>query len=244
MSMSDGIAPDSIELFRIQPRTAGALYEQLAQRIAAAITSNKLQPGAALPSERMLSERLQVSRTTVRKALDELIEHGLVTSHHGSGNFVATPRLEQPLAGLSSFSDDMRARGRRPGFVWIERGVFTPSPEEIIALQLSSSEKVSRFVRVRLADDEPLAIERAAIAHRYLPDPDVVEGSLYAALSARGLNPTRALQHLRAESGDYRRCATPRHPGRQPGHGYCPLWLSRRRTANRVYPFGLSRRSL
>ena len=115
MWMSDRIAPDSsIELFRIQPGTAGALYEQLAQRIAAAITSNKLQPGAALPSERLLSERLQISRTTVRKALDELIECGLVTSHHGSGNFVATPRLEQPLAGLSSLSEDMCARGRRP----------------------------------------------------------------------------------------------------------------------------------
>ena len=163
-----------------------------------AITGGHLHEGAVLPSERLLSERLEVSRTTVRKALDELIARGLVTSRQGSGNFVACARLEQPLARLSSFSEDMAARGRRPGFVWLARGVFTPSPEEIIALALGSGERVARFVRVRLADELPLAVERAAIASRDLPDAGAVGTSLYAALRARGLEPVRALQHLRA----------------------------------------------
>ena len=167
-----------------------------------AITSGQLHEGAALPSERLLSERLEVSRTTVRKALDELIARGLVTSRQGSGNFVACARVEQPLAGLSSFSEDMVARGRRAGFVWLVRGVFTPSPEETIALALGSGERVSRFVRVRLADELPLAVERAAIASRNLPDAGAVETSLYAALRARGLEPVRALQHLRAAAAD------------------------------------------
>ena len=161
------------ELDELRPDPAGAspLYLQIVERIAAAIACGRLKDGEALPPERILSERLEVSRTTVRKALDELTARGLVTSRHGSGNFVAT-RLEQPLARLSSFSEDMRARGRRPGFVWVERGVFAPSPEEVIALALGSGEQVARFVRVRLADDEPLAIERAAIAARDLPEPD------------------------------------------------------------------------
>ena len=157
----------------------------------------RFKDGEALPPERILSERLEVSRTTVRKALDELTARGLVTSRHGSGNFVAA-RLEQPLARLSSFSEDMRARGRNPGFAWVERGVFAPSPEEVIALALGSGEQVSRFVRVRLADDEPLAVERAAIAARAPARAQAVESSLYAALRDRGLEPVRALQHLRA----------------------------------------------
>jgi GntR family transcriptional regulator len=186
----DGLRPD--------PAAASPLYLQLVERLAAAIGCGRLKEGQALPPERELAEGLRVSRTTVRKALDELVARGLVASRHGSGNFVAGTRLEQPLARLSSFSEDMQARGRKPGFVWVERGVFPPSPEEAIALGLASGEQVARFVRVRLADDEPLALERAAIAARHLPDPMAVDSSLYAALRARGLEPVRALQHLRA----------------------------------------------
>ena len=113
------------DLDELRPDPAGAspLYLQIVERIAAAITCGRFKDGEALPAERVLSERLDVSRTTVRKALDELTARGLITSRQGSGNFVAA-RLEQPLAGLSSFSEDMRARGRRPGFVWVERGAF------------------------------------------------------------------------------------------------------------------------
>jgi GntR family transcriptional regulator len=189
---------DGLAGLRLEPGTAIPLYEQLAGRIAAAIACGRLREGVPLPAERLLAERLEVSRTTVRKALDELAARGLVTSRHGSGTFVASPRLEQPLAGLSSFSEDMHARGRRPGFAWVERGLFPPSPEEAIALALGGGERVSRLVRVRLADDEPLAVERAAVAARDLPDPTAVEGSLYATLRDRGLEPVRALQHLRA----------------------------------------------
>lgn len=188
---------DVLEQLRPDADEAAPLYLQLVARIAGAIACGRLRDGQALPAERVLSEQLDISRTTVRKALDELIARGLITSRHGSGNFVCA-RLEQPLARLSSFSEDMLARGRRPGFTWVERGRHVPSPEETIALGLTAGEEVARFVRVRLADDEPLAIERAAIPARHLPEPRAVEGSLYAALTERGLRPVRALQHLRA----------------------------------------------
>ena len=110
--MSEAAAWDVDEL-RPDPQATSPLYLQLVESIAAAIACGRLKDGEALPAERILSERLEVSRTTVRKALDELTARGLVTSRQGSGSFVAT-RLEQPLAGLSSFSEDMRARGRRP----------------------------------------------------------------------------------------------------------------------------------
>lgn len=187
----------TLEALRPDPASPSPLYRQLAERIAAAIGGGQLRDGDALPPERVLSERLEVSRTTVRKAFDELTARGLVSARHGSGTFVAS-RLEQPLARLSGFSEDMKARGREPSFAWIERGLSVPSPEEAVALGLGGGERVARFVRLRFADAEPLAVERAAVPARVLPDPGAVDASLYAALRARGAEPVRALQHLRA----------------------------------------------
>jgi GntR family transcriptional regulator len=198
-----GDDPQGFELdeLRLDAGTTAPLYLQLVERVAAAIAGGRLKDGDALPPERLLADRLGVSRTTVRKALDELATRNLVRSWHGSGTFVAT-RFEQPLARLSSFSEDMRARGRAPGFVWLERGLAVPSPEEVIALSLTGGAKVARFVRLRTADGEPLAVERAAIPARFLPDPAEVGESLYAVLRARGVEPVRALQHLRAAAAD------------------------------------------
>ena len=106
--------------------------------------------------------------------------------------------MDQPLARLSSFTDDMRARGRTAGCQVIDRGVRFPSPDEAVALSLSARDQVSFLHRLRLADGEPLAVEHATIPAHILPDPSEVGNSLYAALQARGAVPVRALQRLRA----------------------------------------------
>jgi GntR family transcriptional regulator len=195
----DDRRPDDRKLGALRPDPAGTgpLYLQLVDRLEAAIASGLYKDGDPLPPERVLAESLDVSRTTVRKALDELIRRGRVVSRHGSGNFIAA-RFEQPLARLSGFTDDMAARGRTSSFKWLERGRGRASPEETMALNLGPGDDVCHFVRLRFADGEPMCIERATIPARYLPDPHVVDQSLYAALRARGLEPVRALQHLRA----------------------------------------------
>ena len=199
-------AVDKRRLMALQPDPAGSgpLYLQLVERLEAAIGGGLYKDGDPLPPERILAEALDVSRTTVRKALDELTRRGKVVSRHGSGNFIAA-RFEQPLARLSGFTEDMAARGRASSFRWLERGRGRASPDETMALNLGPGDDVCRFVRLRFADGEPMCIERAAIPARYLPDPTVVDQSLYAALRADGLEPVRALQHLRAaalEAGD------------------------------------------
>jgi GntR family transcriptional regulator len=102
------------------------------------------------------------------------------------------------LARLSSFTDDMRARGRIAGCRVIDQGVRFPSPDEAVALALSSRDQVTFLTRVRLADGEPLALEHAAVPARILPDPAEVGDSLYTALQGRQAVPVRALQRLRA----------------------------------------------
>jgi GntR family transcriptional regulator len=185
------------DLVRLDDSETAPLYLQLAERIAAAITARRLRQGQALPPERSLVERLGLSRTTVRRAVEELAARGLVASQHGSGTFVAS-RLDQPLARLSSFTDDMHARGRTASCVIVECGVRFPSPDEAMALALSARDKVSFLIRVRLADGEPLALEHATVPARLLPDPAEVGGSLYAALLTRDAAPVRALQRMRA----------------------------------------------
>ena len=195
--MATALEDTRLKALQPEPAGSGPLYLQLVERLEAAIASGLYKDGDSLPPERVLAESLEVSRTTVRKALDELIQRGRVVSRHGSGNFIAA-RFEQPLARLSGFTDDMAARGRTSSFKWLERGRGRASPEETMALNLGPGDDVCHFVRLRFADGEPMCIERATIPARYLPDPHVVDQSLYAALRERGLEPVRALQHLRA----------------------------------------------
>jgi len=77
-----------------------------------------------------------VSRITVRKALDGLVADGLLVRRQGAGNFVSA-RVDKNFAMLTSFSEDMRARGRTPRSVWLKRAAGTVTPEEALALRLS-----------------------------------------------------------------------------------------------------------
>jgi GntR family transcriptional regulator len=175
------------------------LYLQLQKVIQTWLDAGKLKVDEALPSERDLAEQLGISRVTVRKAIAGLVDKGVLVQRWGSGTFIApATRVEQPLSRLSSFTEDMRARGLKPSARVLERISGPPSPAEAMALGLSPGDKVSRLRRLRLAGDTPMAIEHAVIPARYLPDPHVVGHSLYAALDARGHLPRRALQRLHA----------------------------------------------
>ncbi len=176
------------------------LYLRLQTMIQAAVTEGRLKPQQALPAEREIATTLGVSRVTVRKAISGLVDDGILTQKRGSGTFVSKPphHVEQRLSRLTSFSEDMAARGLTPGFVWLERSTGHASTEEVMVFGLSTGEKVTRLHRLRLADGVPMAIELATVPARFLPDPSLVERSLYKVLDAASLLPTRALQRFSA----------------------------------------------
>jgi GntR family transcriptional regulator len=178
----------------------GPLYMRLIRQIDAGIATGALRPGESLPPERELASRTGLSRVTVRRAVQALVENGKLVQRRGSGTFVAPriERVEQALSLLTSFSEDMDRRGKAVRSVWLSRGLHAPSPEETMALGLSAQSRVARLERVRMADEVPLAIERASLSAEVLPDPEVVGTSLYAALSTRGLRPVRAVQRISA----------------------------------------------
>jgi GntR family transcriptional regulator len=179
-------------------RSPTPLYMQLQHDLRRLIEHGGLRVGEALPSERDLASGLGISRVTVRKAIQGLVKQGLLTRRHGAGNFIASP-VEQPLSRLTSFSEDMRARGMKPTVAWLERSRGLATPREAMALNLSPGTEVSRLHRLRRADERPVAIELATIPRRFLDDPNTVESSLYATLAQSGIRPQRALQHIRAE---------------------------------------------
>jgi len=181
----------------LDPSGALPLYQQLQRALREAIHSQVLAPDDALPAERQIAAELSVSRITVRKAIDGLVEEGLLVRRQGSGNFVCS-RIEKNFAKLTSFSEDMRARGRTPRSEWLKRSEGAVSPEEALTLRLSPGAPVYRFHRLRFADDTPMCVEYATVSGEALPSLSAVGASLYEALEAAGNRPVRALQRLRA----------------------------------------------
>ena len=181
----------------LDPGSSLPLYQQLQRALREAIEKRILGPDDALPAERQLANDFAVSRITVRKAIDGLVDEGLLVRRQGSGNFVCA-RVEKNFAKLTSFSEDMRARGRVPSSQWLRKTEGTVTPEEAFTLRLSPGTPVYRFARLRLADSLPMSLELATIVKEALPSIDAVESSLYEALETAGNRPVRALQRLRA----------------------------------------------
>lgn len=182
---------------RLRADNPAPLYIKLQQSIRDAINANVLRMGDAIPPERDLAVEYDISRITVRKAIGGLVEEGLLTRRRGAGTFVAM-RVEKSFSKLSSFTEDMVARGRSASNTWISRSSGPVNSDESMALGLSPGATVLRFSRIRYADGEPLALEFSTIPAYCLPSVDVVGESLYAALEKHGHRPARALQRLRA----------------------------------------------
>jgi GntR family transcriptional regulator len=193
-SFSDLIGP-------LDEESRAPLYQQLRRALREAIADNRLAAEEALPPERELAEEFGVSRITIRKALDALVGEGMLTRRQGAGTFVAAreeARVEKSFSKLSSFSEDMISRGRKPESVWLSRTSGAVTPEESLTLGLSPGSLVYRFNRIRYADGEPMALEHSTIAGFCLASELAVGESLYDALDAHASRPVRALQRLRA----------------------------------------------
>jgi len=145
------------------------LYYQLYQILLDQIRSGVLQPEDMLPSEAELVEEFNLSRSTVRQALDMLVNDGLIHRRRGQGTFVATPTIEQNLSRIISFWEDMRQRGLRPA-TKVLSSELVAAPEDIAAaLQIKAGEELANIVRLRLADDEPMSVEHSFLVHNYCP---------------------------------------------------------------------------
>jgi GntR family transcriptional regulator len=129
---------------------------------------DQLQVGEAIPSERRLSSDLGISRLTVRAALDDLVRDGYLERRHGSGTFVSEPKIAQQLT-LTSFSEDMRRRGMVAGSRTIELREIHAGAALGRALNISPNARVTLIRRLRLADEEPMALETLHVPSALVP---------------------------------------------------------------------------
>jgi GntR family transcriptional regulator len=127
-----------------------------------------LEIGAAIPPERRLAAQLGVSRPTLRMAIDELVREGLLLRRHGSGTYVAEPKIALPLT-MTSFSEDMRQRGMRPGSHILSFEEQSAGAKLGARLRVSPVDRVWAIRRLRLADAETMAIEFLHVPQRIAP---------------------------------------------------------------------------
>jgi GntR family transcriptional regulator len=147
----------------------------------------QLGVGEAIPSERQLSANLGVSRLTVRAALDNLVREGFLVRRRGAGTFVSEPKIAQELT-MTSFTEDMRRRGMRPESRTLDLRVVPAGARLGRVLHVSPSERIVVAKRLRLADDETMAIETLHVRDGLVPDlsaRELEERSFYELLSER-----------------------------------------------------------
>lgn len=135
------------------------IYYQLEVRIRQLIETNELKPGDLLPSEREFTEKYNISRMTVRQAINNLASEGLLYRQKGKGTFVAENKFEQDLSGLTSFSEDMKSRGLIPSNKLISFKTISGNTELASILKLNAADTIYEIKRIRLANDEPVALE-------------------------------------------------------------------------------------
>ncbi len=179
----------------------GPRYEQLRGVLHELITAGVTGAEGALPPERELARVTGMSRVTVRKALAALAAAGVVRQRPGAGNFVGE-RIVRSFSRLTSFTQDLRARGLDARVLFLDRSVGEVNTDEAMALALAPGSRVVRLHRLRLAGDRALAVERTTVPQVMLPRAELVKDSLYEALNRLGHSPVRAMQRLRAVALD------------------------------------------
>jgi len=190
----------AIEYLIDRDETSVPLYAQIADSLLDRIESGELSSGDRLPSERELSERLNVNRLTLRRALRVLEDQGLLIRRRGSGTYVAEPKIEWQAGRLIPFTSGAERRGYIPGaqiILFEQRPVETSVAAE---LELPVSAPVYYVHRLRFVGKEPVLLERFTLpAGRFpcLERFDLSKRSLYEVMETEyGVLVSRAWQSL------------------------------------------------
>lgn len=172
-------------------------YAEIAEFLRGVIAES--EPGDRLPSDTELAAKFAVSRMTARHAVQVLEQEGLLKREQGRGTFVAPRTVPRLLGSPLSFTTSMRARGLAVSSEILEVAEELPSEEDVVALGLDPQSQVPVLTRLRLADDIPMAIERAVLAPDVAAVVESIAGhSLHEQFVAIGRNPTWARSRVSA----------------------------------------------
>ncbi len=187
----------------LDENSAIPLYEQLADILRERIRTGELKPEDPLPTELELAQTYNVSRTTARQAVLALVQEGLAYRQRGKGSFVCQPRVVQQLVTLRSFSEEIRILGFRPGARLLGQ-TWVPAETGVArSLGIKTGEPVLEVVRLRLADEDELSLNKSYFAAEYgkiLEKEDLGAPSLYQTIERVIGSITRATELITATS--------------------------------------------
>lgn len=190
----------------IRPDYPEPLWIQAATHIAAQIESGALAPGTRLPPERELCQQLSISRVTLRKALGQLVQDGLLNASHGRGWYVASvsPAKEWPNS-LESFTETAVRMGLTSRSTVLDASSRHATIDEAEEFSIAPGTRLFCLDRVRYLGDVPIAIDFTRIPAELVPDferSDFQTASLYEVLRDAGLSPVRADATIEAREAD------------------------------------------
>jgi DNA-binding GntR family transcriptional regulator len=188
--------PIAVDIDRSSPVP---LYHQLAQAIEAAIRDGELAPGDRFENELALASRLSLSRPTTRRAIQELVDKGLLVRKRGVGTQVVQNPVHRRVE-LTSLFDDLARAGQQPSTELLDYRRIAVEEEIAVELNLAVDAEVVTIQRLRCANGEPLAVMTNYLPAELAPGPEELEASgLYQALRARGIHIRLARQRIGAK---------------------------------------------
>ncbi|MEG0741338.1 MAG: GntR family transcriptional regulator [Clostridia bacterium] len=181
----------------LEKKSQSPLYQQLMTRLKNDIVAGAYPAGGRIPSEQLLCETYGVSRVTVRKAMLDLVQEGLLVRRQGKGTFVADAKLQRDLHQITSFSTACAQLGHKASARLVSAQLDAARPEDEEKLNAAEGGKVLEVCRLRLCDGEPVMLELNRFPERYayLREKNL-EGSLYDLLRHEGVIPTSAVHDI------------------------------------------------
>ncbi|MET3203825.1 MULTISPECIES: GntR family transcriptional regulator [unclassified Arthrobacter] len=175
------------------------LYHQVVQGIENAINSGILEPGSRLENEIHLAAQLNLSRPTMRKAMDELVRSGLLVRKRGVGTQVVSSQVRRPLE-LSSLFDDLSNNGKKPTTQVLTFSHLEADAATLATLELPAGSKVYHFTRLRKVGGKPLALMENWVRDDIvtMDEATLASEGLYAILRRGGVNFRLASQRIGA----------------------------------------------
>ena len=174
---------------KLDKTTPVPLYFQLKELIMAEIKNGTYPKDSVIPTEKELSEMFDISRTTVRQAIAELVQEGWLYRVKSKGTFVSQPKINQDfIQKLESYNDQIRRTGRTPRTEVLDFKVMKASQEVAEQLELQPGDEVIYLHRKRYADDDPIVVLKTYLPYEkcsFVMEHDFEKESLYAVLSEK-----------------------------------------------------------
>lgn len=195
--------PLKLEDFRLDKGIPVPLYYQFKQYVLKRIRQGDLRESECLPTEMHMVKTLSISRSTIRQALDDLVNEGYLTREKGRGTFVCRPKIDEGFfQRLDSFNQEMRQKGLEPGTQVLSAARVSGRPEINGRLSLPEESPLFHLSRLRLANAEPVVYLETWLPHALLPGVEHVDFSvcsLYQVLEEQyGCRVERAVRKIEA----------------------------------------------